>query len=106
VFSQGERRDLRECLVAAARADERIGAAAVVGSAATDREDEWSDIEAMLVRGLRRSELSTAFATAITALIDEAEQIDPGLASRLRQPARELVRTAKRVSPANHAEAR
>ena len=260
MFSQGERRDLRECLVAAARADERIGAAAVVGSAATDREDEWSDIdlafrlaaglepadvaddwtrrmyedhgavdhldvwsqstlfrvfllssslqvdlsfwpwgtfaasgtsfrllfgeankarpassptpetligmgwlyalharssiargrklqalymvnglrdhvvslaclrhglpadqgrgvddlppdvikaiEAMLVRGLRRSELSTAFATAITALIDEAEQIDPGLASRLRQPARELVRTAKRVSPANHAEAR
>ncbi len=51
-------------------------------------------IAATLVRGLRRSELSTAFANAITALIDEAEQIDPGLASRLREPARELVRTA------------
>lgn len=248
VFSPPERRDLRECLVEAARVDERIRAAAVVGSAAADREDEWSDIDLAfrlapglepadvgdawtermyddhgavdhldvwsgstlfrvfllsssmqvdlsfwpsdafaasgtsfrllfgeanepkpsplptpetligmgwlyalharssiargrnlqalymvnglrdhvvslaclrhglpaeqgrgvddlppdvietiaetLVRGLRRSELSTAFANAITALIDEAEQIDPGLASRLRPPARELVRTA------------
>ncbi|MBA2272418.1 MAG: nucleotidyltransferase domain-containing protein [Actinobacteria bacterium] len=248
MFSQRERRDLRECLVAAARVDERIWAAAVVGSAATHREDEWSDIDLAfrlaaglepadvsdawtgrmyedhgavdhldvwsestlfrvfllsssmqvdlsfwpwemfaasgtsfrllfgeankpmpsssptpetligmgwlyalharssiargrnlqalymvngvrdhvvslaclrhglsahqgrgvddlppdvmetlaetLVRGLRRSELSTAFANAITALINEAEQIDPGLASRLREPARELVRTA------------
>ncbi len=47
-----------------------------------------------LVCGLRRSDLSTAFANAITALIDEAELIDAGLASRLREPARELVRTA------------
>jgi hypothetical protein len=47
-----------------------------------------------LVRGLRRGDLSTAFANAITALIAEAEQIDPGLASRLREPAHELVRTA------------
>lgn len=45
MFSQTERHDLRECLVAAARADERIVAAAVVGSAAADREDEWSDID-------------------------------------------------------------
>jgi len=248
VFSQRERRDLREYLVAAARVDERIGAAAVVGSAAAAREDEWSDIDLALrlapglepvdvgdawtgrmykncgavdhldvwsgsalfrvfllsssmqvdlsfwpsdafaasgtsfrllfgeaneanpsplptpealigmgwlhalharssiargrnlqalymvngvrdhvvslaclrhglpshqgrgvddlppevietiaetlVCGLRRSDLSTAFANAITALIDEAELIDAGLASRLREPARELVRTA------------
>lgn len=248
VFSQGERRDLRECLVSAARVDERIRAAAVVGSAATGHEDEWSDIDLAfrlaaglepadvgdawtermyeehraadhldvwsdrtlfrvfllpssmqvdlsfwpwetfaasgasvrllfgeannprpsssptpetligmgwlhalharasiardrnlqalymvngvrdhvvslaclrhglpahqgrgvddlpadvmetiaetLVRGLRRSDLSTAFANAVTALIDEAEQVDSGLASRLRDPARELVRTA------------
>ncbi len=45
VFSQRERHDLRECLVAAARADDRIIAAAVVGSAAVAREDEWSDID-------------------------------------------------------------
>ncbi|MGI8726412.1 MAG: nucleotidyltransferase domain-containing protein [Solirubrobacterales bacterium] len=248
MFSQQERRDLRDCLIAAARPDERIRAAAVVGSGATDCEDEWSDIDLAfrlaagleptdiadawtgrmyddhdavdhldmwsgstlfrvfllsssmqvdlsfwpwgtfaasgpsfrlifgeanepspssppnpetligmgwlyalharssiargrslqglymvngvrdhvvslaclrhglpahqgrgvddlpadvietiartLVGGLRRSDLSTAFANAITALIDEVEQIDPDLASRLRQPARELVHTA------------
>lgn len=44
-----------------------------------------------LVRRLRRHELSTAFPNAIAALIDEAEQVDRGLASRLREPARELV---------------
>jgi len=248
VFSQRERKDLRACLIAAARADDRITAAAVVGSAAAAREDEWSDIDLAfrlapglepvdvgdvwtgrmyencgavdhldvwsgsalfrvfllpssmqvdlsfwpsdafaasgrsfrllfgeaneakpspsprphalvgmgwlyalharssiargrnlqalymvngvrnhvvslaclryglpahegrgvddlpcevvetiaetLVRGLDASELSRAFANAITALLDEAEQIDPGLASRLREPVRELVRTA------------
>ena len=248
MFSQHERRELRECLVEAARVDERIRAAAVVGSAAADREDEWSDIDlafrlaaglepvdvgdvwagrmyedygavdhldvwsestlfrvfllsssmqvdlsfwpsdafaasgtsfrllfgeaneptpsplptpetligmgwlyalharssiargrnlqalymvngvrdhvvslacqryglpahqgrgvdalpaevreklaATVVRGLERSELSRAFAHAITALLDEAERIDSDLASRLSEPARELVRTA------------
>lgn len=47
-----------------------------------------------VVRGLDRSELSRAFAHAITALLDEAERIDPDLASRLSAPARELVCTA------------
>ena len=56
--------------------------------------DAMETIADTLVRGLRRSELSTAFANAIAALIYEAEQIDPGLASKLRKPARELVRTA------------
>ena len=51
-------------------------------------------IAGTLVRGLRRSDLSTAFAHAITALIDEAEKVDADLASRLCEPARELVRTA------------
>jgi hypothetical protein len=151
VFSPGERRELRESLVAAARADERIRAAAVVGSAAAQREtsgltstsrsarssiarsrnlqalymvnglrdnvvslaclrhglpadqgrgvddlppDVIETIAATLVPGLRRSELSEALAKALTALIDEAEHIDPDLASRLRQPARVLVRTS------------
>jgi len=52
------------------------------------------DVMETLVPGLRRSDLSTAFANAIAALIDEAEQIDLDLASRLHEPARELVRTA------------
>lgn len=47
-----------------------------------------------VVRGLHRSELSRAFARAITALLDEAERIDSDLASRLGDPASELVRTA------------
>lgn len=47
-----------------------------------------------LVRSLRRPDLSTAFANAMTALINEAEQIDSGLASRLRVPAQELTGAA------------
>ncbi|MGI8945645.1 MAG: nucleotidyltransferase domain-containing protein [Thermoleophilaceae bacterium] len=45
MFTPAQRRDLRELLVAVARADERISAAAIVGSAAAGREDEWSDID-------------------------------------------------------------
>jgi len=48
VFSEGERSGLRDQLVTAARADEQIEAAAVVGSGAGDREDEWSDIDLAL----------------------------------------------------------
>jgi len=47
-----------------------------------------------VVRGLDPSELGRAFAHATTALLDEAERIDSDLASRLRVPAGELVRTA------------
>jgi predicted nucleotidyltransferase len=45
MFSHGERDALREELLAAARADGRIDAAAIVGSAAVNREDQWSDID-------------------------------------------------------------
>jgi len=48
VFTERERRDLRGQLVAAARSDERIEAAALVGSAARDSEDQWSDIDLAL----------------------------------------------------------
>lgn len=44
--------------------------------------------------GLAGRDLSTAVASAVTALIEEAEQINPSLAARLRQPVGELVRTA------------
>jgi len=56
--------------------------------------DVKETIAETLVRGLRRSDLSTAFANAVTALIDEVDQVDSALASRLREPARDLVRTA------------
>lgn len=48
MFSEGERSVLRDQLVTAARSDDRIDAAALVGSAARDDEDEWSDIDLAL----------------------------------------------------------
>jgi len=48
VFSTKQRDDLRERLIVAARDDERITAAAVVGSRARDAEDAWSDIDLAL----------------------------------------------------------
>ncbi len=48
VFTELQRCELRDRLVAAAREDGRVTAAAVVGSAAVDREDEWSDIDLAL----------------------------------------------------------
>ena len=48
MFSTRERDDLRDRLVAAARDDDRITAAALVGSRARDAEDAWSDIDLAL----------------------------------------------------------
>jgi hypothetical protein len=45
MYTPTEREQLRESLIAAARADERIMGIAITGSAATDREDQWSDID-------------------------------------------------------------
>jgi predicted nucleotidyltransferase len=45
VFTEEARDTLRDRLIAAARADARIVAAAVVGSAAQNRSDRWSDID-------------------------------------------------------------
>ena len=43
-----EREALRDALVAAARDDPRISAAALTGSAALEREDRWSDVDLAL----------------------------------------------------------
>lgn len=48
MFSIREREALRDRLIAAARGDDRIAAAAVVGSGATNGEDAWSDIDLAL----------------------------------------------------------
>jgi hypothetical protein len=48
VFTPEQRERLREKLVSAAYADTRITGAAVTGSAAIDREDQWSDIDLAL----------------------------------------------------------
>jgi predicted nucleotidyltransferase len=48
MFTSDTREALRDTLVAAARADDAVAAAALVGSGATGREDEWSDIDLVL----------------------------------------------------------
>ncbi|GAB3155636.1 hypothetical protein GCM10027258_60940 [Amycolatopsis stemonae] len=45
MFTPGDRNQLREALVEAARSDERVTGAALTGSAALDAEDAWSDID-------------------------------------------------------------
>ncbi|MFF0344293.1 nucleotidyltransferase domain-containing protein [Kribbella sp. NPDC004875] len=45
MYTPAQRSALRDALVAAARADERIAGAALTGSAAAGAEDEWSDID-------------------------------------------------------------
>ncbi|QUF04092.1 nucleotidyltransferase domain-containing protein [Actinosynnema pretiosum subsp. pretiosum] len=48
MFTPEEREQLRAALVSTAQADPRITGAALVGSAAVDREDRWSDIDLAL----------------------------------------------------------
>ncbi|GHF12984.1 hypothetical protein GCM10017786_53740 [Amycolatopsis deserti] len=54
MFTPDSRSRLRDSLIAAARADERISGAALTGSASVGREDQWSDIDlALAVAGDR-----------------------------------------------------
>ncbi|MFI6681833.1 nucleotidyltransferase domain-containing protein [Kribbella sp. NPDC050470] len=48
MYTVAEREALRDALVAAARADERVAGAALTGSAALGAEDEWSDVDLAL----------------------------------------------------------
>src|SRR5689334_11946414 len=45
MYSPEERTQLRSVLLESAAADKRITGAAITGSAASGREDEWSDID-------------------------------------------------------------
>ncbi|MEJ7704276.1 MAG: nucleotidyltransferase domain-containing protein [Geodermatophilaceae bacterium] len=45
MYTAAQRSGVRDGLIAEARADERVTAAALVGSAAAGREDQWSDID-------------------------------------------------------------
>src|SRR5438128_10823377 len=59
MYTPEERERVRRELIAAARADPRITAAALTGSAAVGREDRWSDID--LAFGLSEdSQISSA----------------------------------------------
>ncbi len=48
MYTVAERESLRDALVEAARADERVAGAALTGSAAVGAEDEWSDVDLAL----------------------------------------------------------
>ena len=78
MFTETERRDLRGQLVAAARADERIEAAALVGSAARDSEDQWSDIDLALrlAPGLAPEEVAAEWTTRLYEIHDAIAHLD------------------------------
>jgi len=75
VFSVAEREALRDRLVVAARSDDRITAAAVVGSGASHGEDAWSDIDLALrlADGLRPEDVATEWTTR---MYDRAGAVD------------------------------
>jgi predicted nucleotidyltransferase len=64
VFTPGTRQRLREALVAAASADDRIIGAALTGSATVGREDRWSDVDLALsvAEGIDRGQAITDWA--------------------------------------------
>ena len=62
MFTIEQRELLRDELVAAAKGDNRITGAALTGSAAAGREDEWSDIDLAL---------DPALATRLTETLQE-----------------------------------
>jgi len=78
VFSPGERDELRHRLIAAARDDDRITAAAVVGSSARDAEDAWSDIDLALrlCDGLEPGEVAGDWTTRMYESAGAVDHLD------------------------------
>jgi predicted nucleotidyltransferase len=78
VFSISARALVRDSLIGRARADERIEAAAIVGSAAADREDEWSDIDLALrlAPGIEVTETADQWTAAMYQDHDVVDHLD------------------------------
>ena len=78
MFSIPEREALRDRLIAAARSDDRITAAAVVGSGANDDEDAWSDIDLALrlADGLEPDDLAAEWTTRIYESASAVDHLD------------------------------
>jgi hypothetical protein len=74
VYTPAEREHLRTALVAAARNDERITGVALTGSAASDAEDEWSDID--LAFGVSDAELGGALNDWTDRMYQQHEALD------------------------------
>lgn len=78
MFSISEREALRDRLVAAARDDDRITAAAIVGSGADDREDAWSDVDLALrlAGGLEPGDVAAEWTTRIYEIAGAVDHLD------------------------------
>jgi len=78
VFSIAEREALRDRLIAAARSDDRITAAAVVGSGADGGEDAWSDIDLALrlADGLEPDDIAAEWTTRIYQSAGAIDHVD------------------------------
>ena len=78
MFSVPEREALRDRLIAVARSDDRITAAAIVGSAANDGEDAWSDIDLALRLGddLEPVDVAAEWTTRIYESANAVDHLD------------------------------
>jgi predicted nucleotidyltransferase len=78
MFTAAERTALRAALVDAAQADQDVSAAALVGSAATGREDRWSDIDLVLSVSTRAdpNEVARRWTERLYADHDAAHHLD------------------------------
>ena len=78
MFSIHERDALRDRLIAAASSDDRITAAAVVGSAAIDGEDAWSDIDLALrlADGLTPDDVAAGWTARIYESAGAVDHVD------------------------------
>jgi len=78
MFSVAEREALRDRLIAAARGDDRIIAAAVVGSGADDGEDAWSDIDLALrlADGLKPDDVAAEWTTRVYESAGAIDNVD------------------------------
>ena len=78
VFTVASRDRLRDTLVAAARADDDVTAAALVGSGATGTEDRWSDVDLALrlAEGADRKSVADRWTEALYAEHDAAHHVE------------------------------
>ncbi|MCA1568875.1 MAG: nucleotidyltransferase domain-containing protein [Chloroflexi bacterium] len=78
MFSVAEREALRDRLIAAARGDDRITAAAVVGSGADDGEDAWSDIDLALriADGFKPDDVAAEWTTLVYQSAGAIDHVD------------------------------
>jgi predicted nucleotidyltransferase len=80
MFSPSDRTAVRDSLLARARADQRVMAAALVGSSGSGTEDDWSDIDLALKigRASERDAIIETFTSSMYADHDAVHHLDMG----------------------------